>query len=121
MNIAHPSPRLSWPWQTLARGLAGFFLACLALLACALPLHAAVPGRNTLSKSSAPADLRAAVRRTLADDGWVETQNFTETDPGFDPEFGVSVAVHGNVAMIGAQQAKIGDNDGHGARMSLVF
>jgi hypothetical protein len=90
-------------------------LACLALLACALPLHAAVPGKNSLSRSSAPADLRAAVRRTLGSDGWIETQNFTEADPGFDPEFGVSVAVHGDVAMIGAQQARIGDNDGQGA------
>jgi hypothetical protein len=42
-------------------------------------------------------------------------QDFTETDPGFDPEFGVSVALHGTTAMVGAQQAKIGDNDGQGA------
>lgn len=87
----------------------------LALLACAIPLHAATPGKPTLSKSSAPADLRAAIRRTLGTDGWVQMQDFTETDPGFDPEFGVSVALHGTTAMVGAQQAKIGDNDGQGA------
>jgi hypothetical protein len=87
----------------------------LALLACAIPLHAATPGKSTLSKSSAPADLRAAIRRTLGTDGWVQMQDFTETDPGFDPEFGVSVALHGTTAMVGAQQAKIGDNDGQGA------
>src|SRR5690349_21642656 len=89
--------------------------AALALLACAIPLHAAAPGKPALSKSSAPADLRAAIRRTLGGDGWVQMQDFTETDPGFDPEFGVSVALHGTTAMVGAQQAKIGDNDGQGA------
>ena len=90
-------------------------MACLALLACAIPLHAAAPGQPTLSRSTAPADLRAAYRRTLANDGWVQTQEFTEADPGFDPEFGVSVVVHGDTAMIGAQQAMIDGNEGQGA------
>jgi len=90
-------------------------MASLAVLACTIPLHAAAPGKPTLSKSAAPADLRAAIRRTLGDDGWVEVQNFTETDAAFDPEFGVSVALHGTIAMVGAQQAKIGSNDGQGA------
>lgn len=90
-------------------------MACVALLACAIPLCAAAPEKPALSKSSAPADLRAAIRRTLGDDGWVQMQDFTETDPGFDPEFGVSVALHGTTAMVGAQQAKIGDNSGQGA------
>ncbi len=90
-------------------------LASLAVLACAAPLHAASPTPPTLTRSLAPADLRAAVRQTLGDDGWVQTQQVTETDPGFDPEFGVSVVVHGTTAMIGAQQAKIGDHDAQGA------
>lgn len=90
-------------------------MACMALLACAIPLHAAAPGKPAFSKSPAPADLRAAVRRTLAGDGWVQTQEFTEADPGFDPEFGVSVAVHGTTAMIGAQQASIDGNEAQGA------
>lgn len=90
-------------------------MVCLVLLACAIPLCAAAPEKSSLSKSSAPADLRAAIRRTLGDEGWVQMQDFTESDPGFDPEFGVSVALHGTTAMVGAQQAKIGDNDGQGA------
>ncbi len=90
-------------------------MACVALLACAIPLCAAAPEKPALSKSSAPAELRAAIRRTLGEDGWVQMQDFTEADPGFDPEFGVSVALHGTTAMVGAQQAKIGDNSGQGA------
>jgi hypothetical protein len=95
-------------------------LAGLAMLACTLPLHASAPSGSTsarpaLSKSTAPADLRAAIRRTLDGDGWVQTQQVTEPDPGFDPEFGVSVVVHGTTAMIGAQQAKVNGHDGQGA------
>lgn len=90
-------------------------LACVALLGCVIPLHAAAPGNPTLSRSSAPADLREAIRHTLDADGWIQTQQVTETDPQFDPEFGYSVAVHGTTAMIGAQQAKIDGNDSQGA------
>jgi len=90
-------------------------IACITSLACAAPLHAATPDEPALSKSSIPADLRAAVRHTLDGEGWVQTQEVTETDPAFDPEFGVAVAVHGTIAMIGAQQAKIDGNDGQGA------
>lgn len=90
-------------------------MACTAVLAFALPLHAASPGKAALSTSSVPAGLRAAIREALDGDGWVQTQEVTETDPAFDPEFGVSVALHGTTAMIGAQQAKINGNDGQGA------
>ncbi|MGN6520238.1 MAG: FG-GAP repeat protein [Dokdonella sp.] len=90
-------------------------LTCVASLACVVPLHAATPDTLALSRSSVPADLRAAIRHALDGEGWVQTQQVTEADPAFDPEFGVSVAVHGSVAMIGAQQARIDGNDGQGA------
>ena len=67
MNIAHPSPRLSWPWQTLARGLAGFFLACLALLWLATPAHAAPPpaGTSISNQASATYSDGSGVARTV--------------------------------------------------------
>jgi hypothetical protein len=89
-------------------------LACLILLACALPLFAAT-GKNTFIKSSIPADLRAVIHHTLDDTGWVQMQEFTEADPGFDPEFGASVALHGTTAMVGAQQATVNGNEAQGA------
>jgi len=89
-------------------------VACTILLACALPLHAA-PGQPALSHSSVPAGLRAAIHHVLDGDGWVQTQQFTESDPAFDPEFGYAVALRGTTAMVGAQQAKIDGNDAQGA------
>lgn len=67
MNIAHPSLRLTWPWQTLARGLAGFFLACLALLWLAAPAHAAAPpaGTSISNQASATYSDGSGVPRTV--------------------------------------------------------
>jgi uncharacterized repeat protein (TIGR01451 family) len=67
MNIAHPSPRLSWPRQTLARGLAGLFLACLALLWLAAPAHAAAPpaGTSISNQASATYSDGSGVARTV--------------------------------------------------------
>lgn len=90
-------------------------MACMALLACAIPLHAAAPDKPAFSKSAIPAGLRNAIHRTLGTDQWTQTQEVTEADPAFDPEFGYAVALHGTTAMIGAQQAKIGDNEAQGA------
>jgi hypothetical protein len=85
-------------------------LLCMMFLASA-PLHAATWIKPAASTTAIP----AALRNALEGDGWVETQQVTETDPAFDPEFGYAVALHGNTAMIGAQQAKIGDNEAQGA------
>jgi len=90
-------------------------VVCMALLACAIPLHATPSGETAFSRSSVPAGLRAAVNDTLGAEAWVQVQEVTETDPAFDPEFGYAVALHGDVAMIGAQQARINGNDGQGA------
>jgi hypothetical protein len=87
------------------------FLACMIFLACASPLHAEFRIGSGSSSPSIPASLRNAIEG----DGWIQTQQVTESDPAFDPEFGYAVALHGDTAMIGAQQAKIGDNDAQGA------
>lgn len=87
------------------------FLACLILLAPAIPLHAASEARSP----GIAAGLRNAIDRTLADNEWSQMQEVTEADPAFDPEFGASVALHGTTAMIGAQQAQIGGNEAQGA------
>jgi len=91
------------------------FLACVILLAGALPLYAAAPGKPAVSISKVPAALRKAVIRTLGAGQWTQTQEITEADPGFDPEFGYAVALHGTTAMIGAQQATINGNEAQGA------
>ncbi len=91
------------------------FLACMILLAGAFPLHAASSGKAAFSTSRVPVGLRDAINQTLGTAQWTETQEVTETDPAFDPEFGYSVALHGTTAMIGAQQAKINGNDAQGA------
>jgi hypothetical protein len=83
------------------------FLLCTTLMASAMPLHAA----SWMKSSTVP----AALRNAIDGDGWNQTQQLLEADPAFDPEFGYAVAVHGDVAMVGAQQAKIGDNDAQGA------
>jgi hypothetical protein len=80
-------------------------------LASANPLHAASWSKSGASSPAIP----TALRNAIEGDGWIETQQVTESDPAFDPEFGYAVALHGNTAMIGAQQAKVGDNDAQGA------
>jgi hypothetical protein len=87
------------------------FLVCMIFLASANPLHAASWSKSGASSPAIP----TALRNAIEGDGWIETQQVTESDPAFDPEFGYAVALHGNTAMIGAQQAKIGDNDAQGA------
>lgn len=91
------------------------FAACTSLLACTIPLHAATWTKSTASRPVIPAPLRNAINQTLGTDQWVQTQEVTETSTGFTPEFGVSVALHGTTAMIGAQQMKVGDNEDQGA------
>ncbi len=90
-------------------------MACMTLLACAIPLHAAAPEKSAFSTSRIPPALRNAIDRTLGTDQWTQTQEVTETSTGFTPEFGVSVALHGTIAMVGAQQEKVGDNEDQGA------
>ena len=80
------------------------------LLASANPLCAA-----TWTKQASKTAIPSALRNAIEGDGWVQTQQVSEVDPQFDPEFGYAVAVHGRTAMIGAQQAKIGDNNSQGA------
>ena len=89
--------------------------ACMGLAACALPLHAASWTKSAASKPVIPAQLRHAIDQALGTDQWVQTQEVTETSAGFTPEFGVSVALHGTTAMVGAQQMKVGDNEDQGA------
>lgn len=91
------------------------FAASVALLACALPLHAASWTKSTASRPVIPAPLRNAINQTLGTDHWVEFQQTTQASTGFTPEFGVSVALHGTTAMVGAQQQKVGDNEDQGA------
>ena len=90
-------------------------IACMALLACLLPLHAAASGQRAFTKSTVPAGRSAAVHHTLDGTGWAQMQEVTQADPAFDPEFGAAVAVHGTTAMIGARQAKINGNEAQGA------
>lgn len=85
------------------------------LLAGAIPLQAASPRKSSAWTSGIPVALRNAVDRTLGSNEWTQAQEVTEADPAFDPEFGYAVALHGTTAMIGAQQAKIGDNEAQGA------
>jgi hypothetical protein len=87
------------------------FLACMIFLACASPLHA----ESRIGSGSSSPSIPASLRNAIEGDGWIQTQQVTESDPAFDPEFGYAVALHGDTAMIGAQQAKIGDNDAQGA------
>ena len=86
------------------------FLIGIVLFACASPLHAA-----SWTKQGSKTAIPAALRNAIEGDGWVQTQQVSESDSAFDPEFGYAVALHGSTAMIGAQQAKIGDNDAQGA------
>lgn len=90
-------------------------MVCMILLARVIPLHAASSDKSVASTHAIPAALHDAIDRTLGSDEWAQTQEVTETDPAFDPEFGYAVALHGTTAMIGAQQAKIGDNEAQGA------
>ena len=90
-------------------------MVCAVFLACAIPLHAAAPGKSAFSTSRIPPALRNAIDHTLGSDQWTQTQEVTETSTGFTPEFGVSVALHGTIAMVGAQQQKVGDNEDQGA------
>jgi len=90
-------------------------MACMGLLACAIPLHAATWTKSHASTPTIPAPLRHAINQTLGTDQWIQTQQVTETSTGFTPEFGVSVALHGTTAMVGAQQEKVGDNEDQGA------
>ncbi|HEX6833546.1 MAG TPA: FG-GAP repeat protein [Rudaea sp.] len=98
--------------RTLFRLLSSF--ACLVLLAGVIPLQAAAPGQRAFTKSTIPLGSHA-VHPALATGGWAQMQEIIESDPGPDPEFGSSVAVHGTTAMIGAKQAKIDGNDAQGA------
>ena len=62
-----------------------------------------------------PDALRAAVHDVLARDaGWTE-QDVTASDGANDDRFGTSVAVSGDVAVVGAFDAKVGDNYQQGA------
>jgi hypothetical protein len=89
-----------------------FLLIGMIFLAVAMPSRAAAA--SGASSDAIPPALRDAIHQTLGE-GWTQTQQVTESDPQFDPEFGYAVALHGRTAMIGAQQAKIGDNDSQGA------
>src|SRR4051812_39411686 len=46
---------------------------------------------------------------------WLQEQEITADDGATNAEFGVSVALHGTTAMVGAQQANIGANEDQGA------
>ena len=46
---------------------------------------------------------------------WTQEQEITADDGATNAEFGVSVALHGTTAMVGAQQATIGANEDQGA------
>ncbi|MEO7431946.1 MAG: FG-GAP repeat protein [Dokdonella sp.] len=80
-----------------------------------IPLRAASPAKSADWTSGVPSGLRNAIHRTLGSNPWTESQEVTEPDPAFDPEFGYAVALHGTTAMVGAQQAKIDGHDAVGA------
>src|SRR5678816_1626427 len=46
---------------------------------------------------------------------WLQEQEITADDGAMNAEFGVSVALHGTTAMVGAQQATIDANEDQGA------
>src|SRR3982751_4226605 len=46
---------------------------------------------------------------------WLQEQEITADDGATNAEFGVSVALHGTTAMVGAQKANIGANEDQGA------
>jgi hypothetical protein len=94
-------------------------LAPIALLlltfATSQPVRAA-----SLAATAMPDALRAAVHDTLArdarakQDDWTE-QNVVASDGAIDDRFGTSVAVSGDLAAVGAFDAKVGDNYQQGA------
>jgi hypothetical protein len=90
-------------------------MVCLIPTAFALPLHAATAHQTAYSTSRIPNGLHHAIDEVLGT-AWRQTQEVTQTSPGFSaPEFGVSVAVHGTMAMVGAQQQQVNGNDDQGA------
>jgi hypothetical protein len=65
---------------------------------------------------AAPASSRADPPTTaLGPLDWLQEQQITADDGAPNAEFGVSVALHGTTAMVGAQQATIGANEDQGA------
>jgi hypothetical protein len=86
-------------------------------LAFALPR---VADAATLGATPMPATLRTAVHDVLArdararPDAWAE-QGVVASDGTIDARFGTSVAVAGNLAVVGAFDAKVGDNYQQGA------
>ena len=74
----------------------------------------------TLDDAPMPGNLRAAVHDVLTRDapatplGWTE-QDVVASDGAIDARFGTSVAVAGDLAVIGAFDAKVGDNYQQGA------
>ncbi|HJT98097.1 MAG TPA: FG-GAP repeat protein [Rhodanobacteraceae bacterium] len=102
-------------FASLPRVLRGVSLLIgMIFLAAAFPALAATAPAPAHAHDAIPPALRDAIHRTLGD-GWTQQQQVTEADPQFDPEFGYAVALHGRTAMIGAQQAEIGDNTSQGA------
>jgi len=80
----------------------------------------AFPGVATLSLAciaavAAPRLAPAHDVSPLAPLDWVQEQEITADDGATNAEFGVSVALHGTTAMVGAQQATIGANEDQGA------
>ncbi|HSS06951.1 MAG TPA: FG-GAP repeat protein, partial [Rhodanobacteraceae bacterium] len=53
--------------------------------------------------------------RTIDALAWLQEQQITADDGATNAEFGAAVALHGTTAMVGAQQATIGDNEDQGA------
>jgi hypothetical protein len=82
--------RFAFPYTT------ALSLACIAALA---PAHHA----------------QARTTGALAPLDWLQEQEITADDGAPNAEFGVSVALHGTTAMVGAQQANIDANEDQGA------
>ncbi len=102
---------------------------CLAVLATPVSAHARQETFRAHRSGSAtralPPSLRSAISGTLANDaayplavdglGWLEEQEISASDGASNDEFGISVAVHGDTAMVGSRQASIGGNEDQGA------
>jgi FG-GAP repeat protein len=105
------------------------WIVCLAILATSMSARAgqdtAAASRSNAAAFALSPSLRAAGGQARAKDGaspfvvaglgWLQEQEITASDGAPNDEFGVAVALHGTTAMVGAQQATIGDNEDQGA------
>jgi FG-GAP repeat protein len=108
---------------------AALCVVCTAVLAAPAFARAAqqtaAANRSDSAIRTLPPSLRSAVRQAVARDAgyplridapdWLEEQEITADDGASNDEFGISVALHGDTAMVGSRQATIDGVEDQGA------